>query len=68
MAEEFVEQIKKMNKLLVLIFTKDMSQKDKILSLNKVGFKQKEIADFIGTTSNTVNVELNRSKKKKVKK
>lgn len=66
MTDELLEQIKKLNKLLVLIFTKDMSQVNKITDLSKAGFTPKEIADFIGTTSNTVSVALN--KKKKVKK
>ena len=60
---ELLEEIKRTNKLLVVIATKDLSQTDKIMLLNKAGFGQKEIADLVGTTSNTVGVTLNRLKK-----
>ena len=63
MTTELAEEIRTMNKLLVLMITKDMEQIEKIEILSKAGFGQKEIADFIGTTSNTVGVTLNRLKK-----
>jgi DNA-binding CsgD family transcriptional regulator len=63
MTTELVHEIKKMNKLLVLMATKDLSQTEKIELLNKVGLGQKEIAELVGTTRNTVNVTLNRLKK-----
>lgn len=63
MNKELIDEIKKTNKLLVILATKDLSQTDKIIMLNKVGFGQKEIADLVGTTSNTVGVTLNRIKK-----
>lgn len=63
MTAEFIQELRKMNKLLFLTSTKDLSQNEKIAFLAKAGFAQKEIADLIGTTSNTVNVALNRLKK-----
>ncbi len=63
MSEELIKEIKKTNKLLVMMATKDLPQNEKINFLSKVGFGQKEIADLIGTTSNTVGVALNRLKK-----
>jgi DNA-directed RNA polymerase specialized sigma24 family protein len=65
MTTELVQEIRKMNKLLVLMATKDLPQTEKIAFLAKAGFGQKEIAELIGTTSNTVGVALNRIKKRK---
>ena len=46
----------------------DRSQTDMIVVLDSVGCRQTEIADLLGTTSNTVNVTLVRAKKKNRKK
>jgi hypothetical protein len=61
-------ELKKMNTLLALLVTKGNSQSEKIEMLSRVGFTPKEIADYIGTTSNTVSVALNAMKKKVKKK
>jgi len=42
------------------------SQADIISVLDSVGCRQSEIADLLGTTSNTVNVALYKAKKKKI--
>ena len=47
--------------------TKDLPQIEKIEVLSNAGFAQKEIADFLGITSNTVNTTLNRLKNKRMK-
>lgn len=65
MTAELTNEIKKMNKLLVVMVTKDLSQVEKIKTLAKAGFGQKEIAELIGTSANTVGVTLNRIKKTK---
>ena len=46
----------------------DRSQNDMILLLDSVGCGQSEIADFLGTTANTVNVSLYKAKRKPGKK
>jgi len=46
----------------------DRSQNDMISLLDSVGCGQSEIADFLGTTTNTVNVSLYKSKRKAGKK
>ena len=46
----------------------DRSQNDMISLLDSVGGGQSEIADFLGTTTNTVNVSLYKSKRKAGKK
>lgn len=65
MTTELIEEIRKMNKLLVLMVTKELLQNDKIETLSRVGFSPKEIAELIGATSNTVSVTLNKIKKRK---
>ena len=67
MNADLIDEIKKTNKLLVIMATKYLPQTDKIALLSRVGFGQKEIADLVGTTSNTVGVTLNKLKKKKQK-
>lgn len=44
------------------------SQKEKILFLRKVGMQNKEIADLLGTSANTVNVTIVKAKKAEQKK
>ena len=44
------------------------SQNDMISLLDSVGCAQSEIAEFLGTTTNTVNVSLYKAKKKAGKK
>ena len=46
----------------------DRSQNDMISLLDSVECSQSEIADFLGTTTNTVNVSLYKAKRKAVKK
>ena len=46
----------------------DRSQNDMISLLDSVGCGQSEIADVLGTTTNTVNVSLYKSKRKAGKK
>ncbi len=41
------------------------SQTKQISKLDSLGFQPKEIAEILGTTSNTVNVALNRLRKEK---
>lgn len=45
--------------------TKGMKQGEQIALLDNLGFPPKEIANLLGTTSNTVNVALSRLRKGK---
>lgn len=45
----------------------ERTQRDMILILDSVGCGPSEIADLLGTTSNTVNVALSNAKKKRKK-
>jgi len=66
--KQFNEVMAKMDliiRLLTLNIVKDMkTQTNKILFLSSLGFQPKEIAKLLGTTRNTVNVALSRSRKK----
>ncbi len=70
-----MEDIERVEKLLALQLMHDMqdaSQAEKVKVLSKVGFRNPEIADILGTTSAVVAVQLSRhraeKKKKKAKK
>lgn len=52
-------------RLLSLNLPQEMNQQHKIQILSESGVQPKDIAQILGTTSNTVKVALNRLKKKK---
>jgi DNA-directed RNA polymerase specialized sigma24 family protein len=63
--KEISDKMDKIIRLLALSVVKDMkTQKDKILYLTSFGFGPSDIATLIGTTSNTVNVALSKTRKK----
>lgn len=45
-------------RLLAVIATKDMKQRDQIALLDRAGFQPRDIATFLGTTGNNVRVAL----------
>ncbi len=63
-----LHELKTIKKLLAYNLVTGIKQTEQISKLNSMGFQQKEIAEILGTTSNTVNVALNRLKKSKQKK
>jgi DNA-directed RNA polymerase specialized sigma24 family protein len=56
-------ELRRQTRLLAVLATKDMKQKDQVLFLSDMGFKPKEVAELVGTTANTVSVTLARFKK-----
>ena len=52
----------KIANLLALLVTQDDKQEDRIVKLSAAGYTPAEIANLIGTTSNTVSVTLSLSK------
>jgi DNA-binding CsgD family transcriptional regulator len=56
--EDVRSELRKIVRLMTLLVTKDLNQKDKIALLSTTGLQPKEIADLIGTTPNTVSVTL----------
>jgi DNA-binding CsgD family transcriptional regulator len=53
---------------LAVIATKGFKQRDQIAILNQAGLQPKTIADLLGTSGNTVRVELVALRKAKSKK
>ena len=66
--EEVISHLGKVVRLLTILVTKDMTQREQIQLLSSVGFGPKEIADLIGTTPNTVSVTLSAIRKGTTKK
>ncbi len=62
--KEILAELKIIKKLLAQILLVDRSQTYLIERLNSMGLQPTEIADLLGTTSNTVNVALARIRKK----
>lgn len=61
---EISNKLSTLTRLFTINLVKDIKkQKDQIAVLNEVGFKPKQIADILSTTSNTVSVTLNELKK-----
>jgi DNA-directed RNA polymerase specialized sigma24 family protein len=63
-----IDEIRKTNRLLTILATRDVNQRTAIGLLDSVGFKPKEIAELLNTTSNTVSVELSKVRKLNIKK
>jgi len=68
MADEWVQALDRkidvIIRLLAQNLVRDMkTQKEKILLLSSIGYKPIEIANFLGTTNNTVSVALTKAKK-----
>ena len=63
--KNILSEVKLTNRLLILFLTKDMKQNDSIAFLSSAKLQPKDIADFLGTTPNTVRVALSEMRKKK---
>ncbi|HUF54654.1 MAG TPA: hypothetical protein VMR52_12900 [Dehalococcoidia bacterium] len=64
MSTETLDRLDKLIRLVSILVTRDMSQKDQITMLSKAGFQPKDIADLISTTPHTVSVTLSELKKR----
>ncbi|MBN8585871.1 MAG: hypothetical protein J0M37_12325 [Ignavibacteria bacterium] len=65
---DLLNEIKKMNKLLALLITKDQEPIKSITQLTSAGYTQSETADILNTTKKAVEMALYRNKKKTKKK
>ena len=61
--DDIASELRRISRLLTLLVTKNLSQKDKIAVLSSAGLQPKEIAELIGTTPNTVSVTLAQMRK-----
>jgi DNA-directed RNA polymerase specialized sigma24 family protein len=56
--EQIVTQLDQIRRILAVMATKGLKQRDRITTLDQAGLSPKDIADLLGTSSNTVRVEL----------
>jgi DNA-directed RNA polymerase specialized sigma24 family protein len=65
--KNILDELRTIKKLLAHNLLTGDTQTKQISELDSIGLQPKEIADILGTTSNTVNVALNRTRKGKSK-
>ena len=56
--ELILEKVEKILRILAAIATQGLKQREQIALLDKAGLEPKAIADLLGTSANTVRVEL----------
>jgi DNA-directed RNA polymerase specialized sigma24 family protein len=56
--ELILTQLDQIRRILAVVATKGLKQREQITLLNQAGLKPKDIAELLGTSSNTVRVEL----------
>ena len=66
--KDILQELKIIKKLLAQNILSGETQTKQISKLNSLDFQPKEIAEILGTTSNTVNVALSKLRKSKKKK
>ena len=64
---ELNDNLKTLVRLNALAIVGGRSQREQIHLLSKVGFSPKQIADLIGTSANTVSVELSRKRQERAR-
>lgn len=64
---ENVQALERIARLLAVLATRNLSQKDQVAVLRAAGFTPLEIADIIGTTSHQVSVIMHQLKQAKSK-
>jgi DNA-binding NarL/FixJ family response regulator len=65
--KNILHELKIIKRLLAHNIVSGATQVTQISRLSSIGFQPKEIAEILGTTSNTVNVALNRLRNAKQK-
>lgn len=63
--EIFLTKLDQLLRVLAISVTKDLKQTEQIALLNRAGIPPKDIAEFLGTTPNTVSVALSNQKTKR---
>ena len=56
--DQALEKLDQILRILVAAVSRGLKQREQIAMLDRAGFSPKAIADLIGTSSNTVRVEL----------
>ncbi len=55
---QILAQLDRLTRLVLILVTKGMAQKDQISALSGAGMQPRDIADLIGTTPHAVSVTL----------
>ena len=63
--EQILQELRKMSRLMAVTSMRDLTQRERIEILASAEFAPKEIAELVGTTANTVSVELSRLRRMK---
>jgi len=61
--DNVLSELRRISRLLTLLVTKDLNQRDKIALLSTAGLQPKDIAELIGRSANTVSVTLSQIRK-----
>lgn len=56
--EQALQKLDQILRILVIAVTRGLKQREQIALLDQAGFQPKAIAELVGTSSNTVRVEL----------
>lgn len=56
--EQILSQLDQIRRILAITATSGLKQREQIALLSRAGLQPKDIADLVGTSSNTVRVEL----------
>jgi DNA-directed RNA polymerase specialized sigma24 family protein len=56
--QQMLEKLDQILRILVITVTRGLKQREQITLLDGAGFSPKAIAELVGTSSNTVRVEL----------
>lgn len=60
---DVVAELRRSNRLLAVLATRGLDQKESVLLLDAVGFQPRQIAAVLGVTANRVRVALHRARK-----
>lgn len=65
--KELMERLDKLTRVVAISNTRGLTSTDRIILLSQAGFRPREIADMLNTTSNVVSVTLSLRRKKEIK-
>jgi DNA-directed RNA polymerase specialized sigma24 family protein len=56
--EQILKHLDQIRRILAVLLTNGLKQREQITALDRAGLPPREIADLLGTSSNTIRVEL----------
>jgi DNA-directed RNA polymerase specialized sigma24 family protein len=61
--DHLLAEMRRVSRLMAFVATRELEQRDAALLLVRSGFSPTEVAEFLGTTRNAVNLLLHRARK-----